>query len=262
MTEFWNRLTTRAKELATARPESAALLGFYAQLLSAQAKIHAQLAGSRSWTPSGVLSQDSAMLRSMLPTLLEVVAASGSPELAEEARRLSASAQSETDELLARYWREPSDVQFFAKALFQPYFRVLDEAGKRPVERGLEAAENRCPFCCGRPQLAYLASQEPSSESGNRLLVCAGCLRSWPFRRMLCAKCGEEQPAKLSYFHTAEYDYVRVDACDTCRSYLKCVDLTRFGLAVPLVDEAASAALDIWAVEHSYSKIELNLLGL
>jgi FdhE protein len=262
MTDLWKRLTTRATELAAARPESAGLLGFYAQLLSAQAAIHSELAGSRNFTPTGVLSSDSEMLRSMLPSLLSVVAANGPPELAEEARRLSAATQAETDELLADYWHSPTDVQFFAKALFQPYFRALVEAGKRPADRRLEAAENRCPFCCGKPQVAYLSAQEPSSESGNRLLLCASCFTAWPFRRMLCPKCGEEQPARLAYFRTAEYDYIRVDACDTCRSYLKCVDLTRLGLAVPLVDEAAAAALDVWAVEHFYSKIELNLLGL
>jgi len=33
------------------------------------------------------------------------------------------------------------------------------------------------------------------------------------------------------------------------------------GLAAPLVDEIDAAPLDLWAREHGYSKIELNLLG-
>jgi formate dehydrogenase maturation protein FdhE len=28
------------------------------------------------------------------------------------------------------------------------------------------------------------------------------------------------------------------------------------------VDEVAAAALDVWAHEHSYTKVELNLVGL
>ena len=44
--------------------------------------------------------------------------------------------------------------------------------------------------------------------------------------------------------------------------YLKTVDLTRQGNAVPLVDEVAGAPLDLWAREHGYHKIELNLIGL
>jgi len=53
-----------------------------------------------------------------------------------------------------------------------------------------------------------------------------------------------------------------VEACDHCRVYLKAIDLTRNGLAVPEVDELASVALDIWAAEKGYTKLQGNLLGL
>ena len=39
---------------------------------------------------------------------------------------------------------------------------------------------------------------------------------------------------ELGYFQTQEYDRVRIEACDTCKHYIKGVDLTRFGLAIPL----------------------------
>ena len=61
---------------------------------------------------------------------------------------------------------------------------------------------------------------------------------------------------------TAQLRIPRLEACDTCRRYVKGVDRTRLGLAVPLVDEVAGAALDVWAREHGYEKIELNLVGL
>jgi FdhE protein len=92
--------------------------------------------------------------------------------------------------------------------------------------------------------------------------LCATCLTTWPFRRVLCAYCGQEDEHKLGYFHSPQYDHLRVDACDTCRHYLKTIDLTRLGVAVPLVDEVAGAALDLWAREQGYEKIELNLVGL
>ena len=84
----------------------------------------------------------------------------------------------------------------------------------------------------------------------------------WPFKRVLCANCGEERPAKLAYFHTPEYDHARIEACDTCRHYIKGIDLTRLGFAAPLVDEVAAAPLDLWARERGWKKIELNLVGL
>ena len=55
---------------------------------------------------------------------------------------------------------------------------------------------------------------------------------------------------------------IRIEACDSCGHYLKGIDLTRLGLAVPLVDEVAAAPLDLWAREQGYTKVELNLVGL
>ena len=155
----------------------------------------------------------------------------------------------------------PFSIAFFAKALLQPYARWLAESGAPPVDRELERREGRCPFCGGKPQVSFLQTSEPGAESGGRGLVCSACLTAWPFRRVVCANCGEERPAKLGYFQTPEYEHVRVEACDTCRHYLKGVDLTRIGLAVPLVDEVAAAALDVWAHEHGYTRLS-ELVGL
>ena len=52
-----------------------------------------------------------------------------------------------------------------------------------------------------------------------------------------------------------EFPHVCVEACDSCGRYIKAVDLTVDGRAVPLVDEIATLPLNIWAEEHGYSKI-------
>ena len=74
--------------------------------------------------------------------------------------------------------------------------------------------------------------------------------------------CGEENKEKLPIYVAAEFDYVRVDACESCHTYIKSVDLTKNGHAVPVVDEIATVALNIWAEEHGYWKLEPNLLGM
>ena len=198
----------------------------------------------------------------MLPTMLDVVEANGPAPLAEQAQSLGRASEAEIDEMLLEYWGAPTDVHFFPKALLQPYARWLFETGAKPFDRNLESGENRCPFCAGKPQLSLLKSQEPDTEGGGRNLLCSTCLTTWPFRRVVCAGCGEERPARLGYFHTSEYDHVRVEACDTCQHYIKGIDLTKFGRAAPLVDEIATAPLDLWARERGYTKIELNLVGL
>ncbi len=60
----------------------------------------------------------------------------------------------------------------------------------------------------------------------------------------------------------AEIDHIRLEACETCRTYLKSVDLTKDGFAVPDVDEIATVALNLWAEEQGYTKIETNVLGM
>jgi formate dehydrogenase accessory protein FdhE len=258
----WESLIRRAEQLAAKNDATNELLNFYTGLLRAQKKIYEFLRTRKGWLPSGMLEEDLPTIRAMMPELLRAVEAHGPVALAEEARMLQHAADEEIDRLLLEQWRAPSDFQFFAKAFLQPYARWLAESGGQPVDRDFERRENRCPFCGGKPQVSLLQVKEASAESGGRDLVCATCLTAWPFRRVVCAQCGEERPAKLGYFHTPQYDHVRIEACDTCNHYIKSIDLTRLGLAVPLVDEIAAAPLDVWAHEHGYTKIELNLVGL
>ena len=93
-------------------------------------------------------------------------------------------------------------------------------------------------------------------------MICSFCLAEWQFRRILCPSCGEENNAKLPVFTAAELEHVRVECCDTCKHYLKTVDLTRNGLANPVIDEMAAVQLDLWAQEHGYSKLQLNLMQM
>ena len=262
MKESWDRCIQRAEELASERSDAEELLTFYAKLLAAQKQVYEYLRSRKGWLPSGRLEQDLAVVQPLMRKLLDTVQLNGPAPLADEARRLIEANESEINELLLEYWRAPSDVQFFAKAFLQPYARWLVEVGAKPVDRDLESGERRCPFCMGKPQLSLLKTQEVDSEVGGRNLLCSTCLSVWPFKRVICANCGEERPAKIGYFHTPQYDHIRVEACDSCNHYIKAIDLTRLGFAVPLVDEVASAPLDLWARERGYTKIELNLIGL
>jgi FdhE protein len=260
--ESWDARIHRAEQLSRKSDATREILTFYAKLLQSQKEVDEFLRSRRGWLPSGSLAEDLPVIRECFPIVLHAVESYGSTHLAEEARVLINAANGTVDQILLDYWRNPSDTQFFAKAFLQPYTRWLVESGGQPLDRRFENDEKRCPFCGGLPQVSFLQTRDPTSESGNRDLVCATCTLNWSFRRVACAYCGEERPTKLGYFHTPEYDHIRIEACDSCSHYIKGVDLTRLGFAVPLVDEVASAALDVWAEEHGYSKIQLNLVGL
>jgi formate dehydrogenase maturation protein FdhE len=255
----WDRRIRRAEQLAGGGGSAASLLAFYARLLRAQKAVYDNL---HTRHPSGSIDLDVTLLASSSGALLREVADHGPAPLVVEARTLLGSNPSAIENLLLTNWHARSDRAFFAKALLQPYGQWLADAGVRSAEH-LPIPDNHCPRCGGAPQLSVLdADRTASGDGSSRLLLCAGCLTPWPFRRVVCPHCGEEDERKLGYFQSASFEHVRVDACDSCRHYLKNVDLTKIGLAVPLVDEVDAAPLDVWAREHGYEKIELNLVGL
>lgn len=262
----WERRIRRAEQLAADQTPAASLLAFYARVLRSQKALYDQLPGAGGL--SGALVDDAATVSGPAQALVRDVAEHGPPPLAEEARRLIADGASRISDRLFAYRRQPSDRDFFSKAILQPYGERLSDAAIVRSDRGGIQADNRCPACGGPPQLSFL---EPTTaiagDGGGRSLLCAGCLTAWPFRRVRCPSCGEEDERQLAYFHAHDLEahdleHLRVDVCQTCHRYVKTVDLTRLGIAVPLVDEVAGAPLDLWAREHGYEKIELNLVGL
>ncbi|HLN98897.1 MAG TPA: formate dehydrogenase accessory protein FdhE [Pyrinomonadaceae bacterium] len=262
MSNWWDKQIRRADQLALQANGSKELLTFYAQLLRAQKDIYEYLRNRECWLPSGSLEDDWPVLSEAFPGFLKVVERFGPAPLATEARDMEQADSQVLRERALTYWQSPSDIQFFEKAFLQPYLRWLAESDGKPVGREIPTSERYCPFCGGNPQVSFLQNRETTAESGNRSLICASCLSSWEFRRVVCANCGEERPAKLGYFHSPEFDHVRIEACDTCKHYIKGVDLTRVGFAAPLIDEIDAAPLDLWAREHGYTKIELNLIGV
>jgi FdhE protein len=252
--ETWDRRIHRARQLADGAA-ARELLEFYARLLAFQKSVY-----RRVEPPSAAIDDDLARVGPFAGELGRLAASAGPALLAAEAGAFLELTSAEVRDRLVAWWRAPSDRDFFAKALLQPYAARLADAGAPPPDRGLSRAGNRCPFCAGAPQLSIL--DQPGESGGGRWLQCATCLTTWPFRRVLCPWCGEEDERRLGYFQADDLEHLRLDACDTCRRYLKSVDLTRNGLAVPLVDEVAGAALDVWARERDYEKIELNLVGL
>ena len=54
----------------------------------------------------------------------------------------------------------------------------------------------------------------------------------------------------------------RIEACETCKGYVKSIDLTNDARRIPEVDELASISLDLWAAEQGFQRIEPGLAGL
>ena len=95
-----------------------------------------------------------------------------------------------------------------------------------------------------------------------RTLICALCGYEWQSLRIKCPACGEEDPKKLPVFSAQERLGARVEACETCRGYVKSIDLTLDARQIPEIDDLATLALDLWAAEQGFERLEPGLAGV
>lgn len=259
----WQHRTKRAEVLAGQYPFAAEILQFYVQVAGFQESLYHDLeAAMRARdTSAGSLPRPSQVpqLVSRFRSFLALVQKSGPASTGQIAAELQD--RDNASELLDSCWlsldgSSATPEQLLGNTLLQPYAELLRA---QAAVRWDGYSLSLCPFCSRKPVAGVLRQQ---GDGARRSLLCGFCLAEWEFRRIVCPGCGEEDNRKLPVYTADQFDYVRVECCDTCRTYLKTVDLTKNGLAEPLVDEIASAPLDLWARQNGYAKLQSNLLGM
>ena len=252
----FERRAARAELLAPQSPSAEAPLRFAAGLYSAQRDMAAALAAHP--VSNDLDEAAGALLAHAKPVLRH--ASSGPRSLAEQARaRLGDDAQTARTRLLV-YWSGDPDARddYLSRALLKPWVELLAAERRQPVR---DRREGTCPFCGGT---AWIATRRtlPESHGAQRALVCALCAGHWEFPRIRCPACGEASPEKLPMFQDAQNAAVRIEACDTCKRYVKSIDLSLDARPIPEVDDLTSLALDLWAGEQGYQRIEPGLAGI
>jgi len=178
----------------------------------------------------------------------------------------------ELDQVFAAYLRQDQDffapfterspeapltLPFLAQAALAPSLELVSEKllaghhGERAWEHG------HCPVCGRPPLIAELSGQE-----GVRMLTCSFCHARYRAPRLMCAFCGEREQAKLPFFTVEEEPGYRVDVCATCKRYIKTIDFRNLDkVAVPLLDDLDSLALDMVAAREGYGRPTLSGWG-
>jgi FdhE protein len=231
----------RALQLAQEHPGSAGLLQFAAGLLKAQ---------------GGLRAADLGAVAAASRPLLEFCAKTGPAELAADAR---SALEGGFDQRVRAYW-ETGEFDYLARAALQPYARLLRETGQSP-ER---AVSGSCVFCGSG---AWISSRRippgpGTGEGALRMLHCALCAFSWQVGRIRCPSCGEENPEKLPSFTAPQHVGVRVEACESCKRYVKSIDLSLDLRRIPEIDDLVSLSMDLWAGEQGYERMEPGIAGL
>jgi len=279
----WDRRIRRANELASSYPFSAEGLRYYSRVATFQKGIYGEIEKALADSPR--ISSDRPLrdeldfflLLPRFPGFLSMIQQAAPAPLAQAAAALARRGSAAWQHAIEDFWYrdpdlaagadDPEDIHFpdqsaaaysdrvLAWIFLQPYAEYL--ADHREVAT-VDGTPSTCPLCGGKPAVGVLRSE---GDGAKKSLICMLCAHEWAFRRIYCPACGEEREPQMAYYSAPEIAHVRVDVCDTCHTYLKSIDLTKTGLAVAVVDELATIPLDLWAREHGYEKLQINLLG-
>ena len=266
----WDARIRRANQLAAEFPFAAEALKFYERLTRYQKSLYSEIevacgtANVRRTGGSLRTELDVFLLLPRISAFLSHVEKTAPPPLAQATRALQGEGSGRWQEVLRQFWESdfsradeaPSGDTLIARLFLQPYAEYLADHSDWILPHG---TPNTCPLCGGRPLVGVL---RPVGDGGKRFLSCFLCAMEWEYRRIICPSCGEEDVHKLAVYTAKEFSHVRVEACDTCHQYIKSVDLTKDGHAVPVVDELATIPLNLWATEHGYQKLQTNMLGI
>jgi formate dehydrogenase accessory protein FdhE len=279
----WDRRIRRANELTSTYPFAAEGLRFYSRVATFQKSLYEEIQKASLVSPK-ILSDaplrdklDLFALLPKFPRFLSAIEQIAPVPLAQAAGDLSQKGSAAWQQAIQDLWQAgaewPADVsaaeedethevdeiiasqRLLAWIFLQPYAEFL---ANRRAPMHLDGTPSLCPLCSGKPVVGVLRAE---GDGAKKSLICMLCAHEWNFRRIYCPACGEEREPQMAFYSAPEIAHVRVDVCDTCHIYLKTVDLTKTGLAVPVVDELATIPLDLWAREHGYQKLQINLLG-
>jgi formate dehydrogenase maturation protein FdhE len=269
----WDRRIHRANELTTLFPFASEGLSFYLRIAKFQQTLYTQLhltSANRPKISSGRPLRDELDLKLLLPHFsgfLSLIYEVAPKPLAEAAAELARGGLPAWEPILTAFWHSDMESvdangesanseRLLAWIFLQPYGEYQADRRGPTI---LDGTPFTCPLCGGKPIVGVLRRE---GDGAKKSLICMLCAHEWAFRRLYCPACGEEREPQLAFYSSPEIAHVRVDVCDTCHTYLKSVDLTKTGLAVPVVDELATIPLDLWAREHGYHKLQFNMLGM
>ena len=279
----WDRRIGRATELTSSFPFAAEGLRFYGRVATFQRSLYAEiqkaLADSSKISSSRPLRDelDLFLLLPKFPGFLSVIQRIAPAPLAQAAAALAQKGPAGWQRAIEDFWHADPELagdgddteevragdsheagtcdRLLAWIYLQPYAEYLADRRENTI---LDGTPSTCPLCGSKPIVGVLRSE---GDGAKKSLICMLCAHEWNFRRIYCPACGEEREPQMAFYSAPEIAHVRVDVCETCHTYLKSIDLTKTGLAVPVVDELATIPLDLWAREHGYEKLQINLLG-
>ena len=244
----WDEKISRAQKLSGDSATTKEILALYIRITKFQRAISNGL--------NGTDHPDITALLEFLPDLRKLVTTIGSAPL-QQAIETIGKDHGRWTEMLLQYWEQQPEPETPSEAplaylLLQPYAQHMTSQ----MQVHADTSSPICPACGNAPDVSLLRDYNSGAK---RSLLCSLCATEWEFRRVLCPNCGEQHKDKLPVFTAEEIQQARIEACESCKTYIKCIDLSKDGYAIPQVDDLATLALDLWAQEQGYSRQQPNM---
>ncbi len=195
-------------------------------------------------------------------SLLEIAEKRVPGETAELAQTIRDGEVDFKEMLLSAFYGHYEDEEGSAEAEEDEAFDLIDMFLEESLRPALEAVvekygdliakykwdEGYCPVCGKEPKIG-----EIKEEEGVRYLFCNQCGIEWPYQRIKCPFCGNEEQQTLAYFTVEDDERYRVDVCNECKRYIKIIDFREMKEEANLdVEDIATLHLDILATEEGY----------
>lgn len=135
-----------------------------------------------------------------------------------------------------------------------PFWRLAAEHYAGELKEIITNERTNCPICGKHADFAVLDDK----EHGRRYLACLSCSWQWPFKRMGCSYCGNNDHSELGYILLDDLKGYMIYHCERCKSYLKTFDQrTAVGRLDdnPLLENVKTLFLDMIAIEKGYLPI-------
>lgn len=149
---------------------------------------------------------------------------------------------------------DPGLMWTIAQNALKPALRAWDRQ-LSPFLEGVEWRRGYCPICGSAATLGELQSNDQVKH-----LRCSQCGADWPFPRMQCMYCGNEDHGTQSYFYPdGEREKRRIEVCDKCGGYLKVIAaFSPTAVELLPVEDLETLHLDYVAQERGYARVDVR----
>ncbi len=151
----------------------------------------------------------------------------------------------------------PRLVSFLVQAAVRPSLMAQGKHLARLYDGSKPWRHGHCPVCGSLPFMSGLRGKE-----GKRHCTCSFCLTEYRVPRLACPFCGETDHNKLSFYDSPDEPGFRIDACLSCRNYIKTTDFRNLDkTSIPSLDDLESLHMDILARQRSFQRPTLSIWG-